>query len=150
RRRRIQNLLHHGLAIRPHEPFAVKPNSRRDLERFDNSNRLRKPLAFAAPRHIQYGQTAGAIVGMHFGSCGAISARAHGKAPWKPGSLNRHQRWARLACWLPCGCWAALSTYVMSNRLTARLVTQTVSNFLRRTKSRGNTLARAECLDPAD
>ena len=62
----------------PYEPAAVEPHARRDLERSDHGNRLRKPVAVAASWHLEHGQAVGIVAGLHFGGGGAISARAHG------------------------------------------------------------------------
>ena len=41
RRRRVQNLLHHGLAIGPHELASIKPDARGDLERVNDCDGVR-------------------------------------------------------------------------------------------------------------
>ena len=70
-----------GLALWPHEPAAVEPHPRCDLERPDHGYSVREPVAFATSRHVEHGQAVGAVVGVHLGGGGVISARAHGKAP---------------------------------------------------------------------
>ena len=49
RRRGLQDLLHHGLALGPHESAAIESDARGDLECLDHGNGLRKPVAVAAP-----------------------------------------------------------------------------------------------------
>ena len=81
RRRGIQDLLHHGLAVGTEKPAAVKSHPRRHLERAHDRDGIWKPLAFEASRHVEHGQAARAVAGVYVGRRGAISARAHGEAP---------------------------------------------------------------------
>ncbi len=78
RRRRFQNLLHHGMAIGSHESAAIQSDPRGYLERFDDGNCVWKSVAFASSRYVEHGQAAGVVAGMHVGGGGSISARAHG------------------------------------------------------------------------
>jgi hypothetical protein len=78
---RCRYLLHYGLAIRQNEPAAVEPDARRDIQRADDDDSLREPLAFRKSGHLEHGQDDGACAPLHHGRSGAFSARAHGTAP---------------------------------------------------------------------
>ena len=59
RRRRVQNLLCHGVARRGAQFLAVEPDAGRLFQRLHDRHRLRQPVAFASPGHIEHGQTDG-------------------------------------------------------------------------------------------
>ena len=101
------------------------------------------------PGHIEHGQAAGVVVSLHSGSGGAISARAHGKAPQSQALLSTHHRSARAGCRLSCG---GLDRFVGARGVEA------VAGAIRRIdagpvfpaaqKSKESTPARAEYSDP--
>ena len=62
------------------ESVAVEPDPGRDLERADDGDRVRQPLAFEPSRHVQHGQAPGAFAGLHHVRGGAVPAGAHGQA----------------------------------------------------------------------
>ena len=60
-RRRVQDLLHHGVARGPHQPAAIEPDARDHLQRADHGDGLRQPLVLKPSRHVEHGQIAGAV-----------------------------------------------------------------------------------------
>ena len=80
RRRRLQDLLHHGLARGADEPFADQPHARRVLQRAHHRHRVRQPVVFQPPWNRQHGQIVSAIADVHAGCRSLVPARAHGQA----------------------------------------------------------------------
>ena len=80
RRRRVQDLLHHGVAGGDDAPSPDAVDPRGDLQRADDGDRLRQPVVFEPPRHLEHGQAAGAVARLHFGGRCPVPAYPDGKA----------------------------------------------------------------------
>src|SRR5277367_1472816 len=65
RRRRVQNLLRHGVEGGGDEVSPIEPHPSRFLQRLCDCHRLREPVVFASSRHLEHGQADGARAGDH-------------------------------------------------------------------------------------
>ncbi len=63
RRRRLQDLLRHGVAGRQNESAAIEPDTRDLFQRADHGHRVRQSVVIESSRHRQHGQAAGAVIG---------------------------------------------------------------------------------------
>src|SRR5205823_2757348 len=54
-RRGVQDLLHHGMAARRHQPAAVDPHPRRAFQRADDGNSIWEPVAIEPAGPVQHG-----------------------------------------------------------------------------------------------
>ena len=63
RRRRVQNLLRHGVAGGGDELSPIEPYAGRLLQRLRDRHRLRQPVVFAPSGHFEHGQAHGAVAG---------------------------------------------------------------------------------------
>jgi hypothetical protein len=81
RRRRVQDLLHHGLAGRKDRPVAVGLDPRRRLQRHDQCDRVRKHVGIELSRHVEHGEIDGAGIVVHHGHRPAVPAGADGATP---------------------------------------------------------------------
>ena len=63
RRRRVQNLLRHGVEGGGDEVSPIEPHASRLLQRLCDCHRLREPVVFAPSRHLEHGQADGVGAG---------------------------------------------------------------------------------------
>ena len=84
RRRRVQNLLRHGVAGGRAQFLAVEPDAGGVLQRLHDRHRLRQPVVFAPSRHVEHGQADGAVAGDDALSRGAVPACSFGDAEQIP------------------------------------------------------------------
>ena len=84
RRRRVQDVLHHGVARGPHQPAAVDADSGGRVQRRDDRDRVRQPVAVERARHVEHGQIDGARSRLHDGRRGAVPAGPDGPAAGAP------------------------------------------------------------------
>jgi hypothetical protein len=117
RRRRLQDLLRHGVEGGPNQPAAIQPDPRRLLQRHDHGDCVRQPVDVEPPRHVEHGQAAGAVVGVHARCGGAVPARPYGATSRQevtegedgvaggrladPGTLGAGSHLARVQFWPP-------------------------------------------------
>ena len=79
RRRRVQDLLRHRMAVRQDEPAAVEPDARDIFQRDDDGDRVRQPVAVEPSGHREHGQASGIVAGHHARRGAAVSAGANGQ-----------------------------------------------------------------------
>ena len=76
------------------EPAAVEPDARDLLQRADDGDGVRQPVAVEPSRHRQHGQAAGAVARDHARSGAAVSAGANGQTARCRG-VGRYRRYRR-------------------------------------------------------
>ena len=84
RRRRVQNLLRHGVAGGRAQFLAVEPDAGGILQRLHDRHRLRQPVVFAPSRHVEHGQADGFVAGDDALGRGAVPACSFGDAEQIP------------------------------------------------------------------
>jgi hypothetical protein len=97
-RRRVQDLLRLGVARGRNKAVAIKPDSRRVLQRDDDDDGdgFRQPL-LKTPRHFEHGEVDGAIAGFHACSGGPFPARPGAAARQAQSSTRRDAARSRAA-----------------------------------------------------
>ncbi len=99
RRRRIQDLLHHGLARRKNRPAAIDADASRGVQRPDQCRRVRKHVVVELSGHVEHGQDDGAVAAVHDGGRGVVPAGADGTTATgrgRPGTTRGTARGRRI------------------------------------------------------
>ena len=84
RRRRVQNLLRHGVAGGRAQFFAIEPDAGGLLQRLHHRHRLRQPVVFPPSWHLEHGQADGPVAGDDPFRGGIVPARPAGDAEQVP------------------------------------------------------------------
>ena len=101
RRRRLQDLLCHGLAVGQNQSAAVEPDAGDIFQRDDDGDRVRQPLAVESPGNGEHGQTSGALAPDDARRGAAVPAGANGQTPRCRG-VDRYRRPDRPAAPVAC------------------------------------------------
>jgi hopanoid biosynthesis associated RND transporter like protein HpnN len=78
RRRRLQDLLHHGVASRKDGLAAIDADQSGDIQRHDDCGRVRKHVGVELSGHVEHGQADGAGAALYDGRCGIVPAGSNG------------------------------------------------------------------------
>ena len=96
RRRRVQDLLHHGLAVGQDEFAPIEPDPRDFFQCDDDGDGIRKPVAIQSSRHGEHGETSGPLAGHDAGGGVVVPASANGQTAQYRG-VGRYRRRGRQA-----------------------------------------------------
>src|SRR5207247_7500228 len=76
----VQDLLYYGVARGPDQPAAINLDARGVLQRADDGDGVRQPLALQTAGPVEHGQADGSGTDLHAGRRGSVPAGTDGAA----------------------------------------------------------------------
>ena len=95
RRRRLQDLLYYGVALRENKSAAIEPDARDIFQRADDGHGVRQPVAVEPSGNREHGQASGAVARDNARRGAAVSACVNGQTA-RCRELGRYRRRRRV------------------------------------------------------